>query len=128
MVGSRPVGSGLGSTRLNTPQGSQQEIILPIPRIDEELQPDGAQSRNVGMGGLGSVQSEPILSSLNTPRVLQPEGAAVRRALELELEGSIEEVVSRLSAGGSRADSQKDQWTRLMSQRQNLLEEKVNME
>ena len=109
MVRSRPVGSGLGSTRLNTPQGSQLEIILPIPRTDEELQPDGVQSRNVGMDGLGSVQSEPVLPSLNTPRVLQPEGAAVRRALELELEGSIEEAVSRLSAGGSRVDSQRDQ-------------------
>ena len=78
------------------------------------------------MGGLGSVQSEPVLPSLNTPRVLQPEGAAIRRALELELDGSIEEVVSRLSAGGSKAGNQKDQWTRLMNQRQNLLEEKVN--
>ncbi len=84
MVGSRPVGSGLGSTRLNTPQGLQQEIVLPVPRVDGGLQPDSAQTRNVGMGGLGSVQSEPVLPSLNTPRVLRPEGAAVRRALELE--------------------------------------------
>ena len=126
MVGSRPVGSGLGSTRLNTPQGLQQEIVLPVPRVDGGLQPDSAQTRNVGMGGVGSVQSEPVLPSLNTPRVLQPEGAAVRRALGLELEGSIEEVVSRLSAGGSRMDNQKDQWAKLMGQRQNLLEEKVN--
>jgi len=30
MVGSRPVGSGLGSTRLNTPQGVQQETVLTV--------------------------------------------------------------------------------------------------
>ncbi len=101
MVGSRPVGSGFGSTRLNTPQGVQQETVLTVPRVGEGLQPENTQIRNVGMGSVGSVQSEPVLPSLSTPRVLQPEGAAVRRALGLELEGSIEEIVSRLSAGGS---------------------------
>ncbi len=104
----------------------QQETVLTVPRVGEGLQPENTQIRNVGMGSVGSVQSEPVLPSLSTPRVLQPEGAAVRRALGLELEGSIEEVVSRLSAGGSRMDNQKEQWAKLMGQRQNLLEEKVN--
>ena len=115
MVGSRPVGSGLGSTRLNTPQGSHPEAIISNPRRCVDLQPDGVHSRHGGMGGLGSVQSDPVLPSLNTPRVLQPEGAAIRRALELELDGSLEEVISRLSAGGSNDGNQKDQWAKLVN-------------
>jgi len=35
-------------------------------------------------------------------------------------------VISRLSAEGLNADNQKDQWARLMNQRQNIVEEKVN--
>jgi hypothetical protein len=78
------------------------------------------------MGGLGFVQSDSVLPSLNTPRVLQPEGVTIRRALDLDLNGSLEEVISILSAEGLNADSQKDQWVRLMNQRQSIVEEKVN--
>ncbi len=58
MVGSRPVGSGLGSTRLNTPQGLQQEIILPIPRIDEGLQPDSRDSKKSVSNNTGPIRSK----------------------------------------------------------------------
>jgi len=57
---------------------------------------------------------------------LQPEEGRIRRALELDVNGSLEEVVSRLSAGSLNADSQMDQWTKLMRQRQNMTEEKVD--
>ena len=142
VVGSRPVASGLGSTRPNILQDLQScnstnrsegatnrvqpGIVHPNPRMDVDLQPDGVRSRSTGIGGLEFVQSDSVLPSLNTPRVLRPEGVTIRRALDLDLNGSLEEVISRLSAEGLNADNQKDQWARLLKQRQNIVEEKVN--
>ena len=139
VVGPRPVASGLGSTRLNTPHGLQTYnstnrnegsasrvqpgIVLSNPRLDVDLQPDGIRPRSTGMGGLGSVRSDSVLPSLKTPRILQPEGVTTRRALDLDLNGSLEVI---LSAEGLTADNQQDQWVRLMKQRQSIVEEKIN--
>ena len=57
---------------------------------------------------------------------MQPEGVRTQRALDLDLSGSLDEVISRLSADGLNADNQKDQWAKLMKQRQSIVEEKVN--
>ena len=152
MVGSRSVASGLGSTRLNLIQdlqscnttnrseGSrrntdvgvgatnpvQPETVPPNLRVDADLQPDGVRSISAGVGGIEFVQSDSVQPSLNTPRVLQPEGVRTRRALDLDLNGSLEEVISRLSADGLNADNQKDQWAKLMKQRQSIVEEEVS--
>ena len=42
------------------------------------------------------------------------------------MNGSLEEVISRLSAGSLNADSQTDQWTKLMRQCQSITEENVD--
>ena len=141
-VGSRSVASGLGSTRLNMIQDLQScnttnqselsrrnadvgvgatnlvqpEIVPPNLRMDADLQPDGVRSISTGVGGLEFVQSDSILPSLNTPRVLQPEGVRIRRALDLDLNRSLEEVISRSSAEGLNAHNQMDQWAKLMKQ------------
>lgn len=59
-----------------------------------------------GMGGTGSVQSEPVHPSLNTPVVLQPDGAPARRVLDLNISGSIDDIISRLSEGGWKTNDQ----------------------
>ena len=56
---------------------------------------------------------------------MQPEGVRTQRALDLDLSGSLDEVISRLSADGLNADNQKDQWAKLMKQCQSIVEEKV---
>ena len=112
---------GVGST------GSVQPGIIPLcPGMENDLQPDGVHGSNTGVGGTESVQSESVQPSLNTPRIFQPEGGRIRRALELDVNGSLEEVISRLSAGSLNDDSQMDQWTKLMRQRQGITEEKVD--
>ena len=65
-------------------------------------------------GGMGSVQSEPVHPSLNTPIVLQPYGVPTRRVLDLDTSGSIDEIMSRLSAEGLRTNDQAEQWSKLM--------------
>ena len=62
------------------------------------------------MGGTEFVQSDSIQPSLNIPRVFQPEGVRTRRALDLDLNGSLDEVISRMSVDGLNADNQKDQY------------------
>ena len=160
MVGSRPVISGLGSTRPNliqdshthnTPGRSEVDIrddygvsrrsnvvgvgatdsvqpgtVPPSQRTEAALQPDGIRSRTTEVEGIESVQSDSVQPSLNTPRVLQPEGGRIRRALDLDVNGSLDELISRLSAGSLNADSQMDQWAKLMKQNQSIDEEKVD--
>ena len=104
----------------------QPETVPPNLRVDADLQPDGVPSISAGVGGIEFVQSDSVQPSLNTPRVLQPEGVRTRRALDLDLNGSLEEVISRLSADGLNADNQKDQWAKLMKQRQSIVEEEVS--
>ena len=62
------------------------------------------------MGGTEFVQSDSVQPSLNTPRVLQPKGVRIQRVLDLDLNGSLDEVISRMSADGLNADNQKDQY------------------
>jgi len=62
------------------------------------------------VGGIESVQPDSVQPSLNTPRVLQPEEVRTWRALDLDLNGSLDEVISRLSASGLNADNQTDQY------------------
>jgi hypothetical protein len=57
---------------------------------------------------------------------LQPEGVRTTRALDLDLNGSLDEVISRLSAGGLSAHDQTEHWAKLMRQRQNIVEERID--
>lgn len=57
---------------------------------------------------------------------MQPEGVRTTRALNLDLNGSLDEVISRLSAGGLSADDQTEHWAKLMRQRQNIVEERID--
>jgi len=112
---------GVGST------GSVQPGTIPLCQgMENDLQPDGVRFRNTGVGGIESVPSESIQPSLNTPRVLQPEGARTRRVLEWDQNGSLDEVISRFSARGLSTDGQAESGTGLRRQNQNSLEEKIN--
>ena len=55
---------------------------------------------------MGSVQSEPAHPILNTPIVLQPDGAPIRRVLDLDVNGSMDEVLSRFSGGSLNVNDQ----------------------
>lgn len=44
----------------------------------------------------------------------------------MDLNGSLDEVISRLSAGGLSADDQTEHWAKLMRQRQNIVEERID--
>ena len=79
-----------------------------------------------GVRGAGSVQSEPVYPSLNTPRILQSGVTPSMRVLSLDTSESIDEIVSRLSVEGCKSNDQIEQWSKLMKHRQNLVEEKVN--
>lgn len=57
---------------------------------------------------------------------MQPEGVRTTRALNLDLNGSLDEVISRLSAGGLSADDQTEHWAKLIREHQNIVEEKID--
>ena len=92
-VSRRNAAVGVGAT-----DSVQPETISPSQRIDTALQPDDARSKITGVGDIEFVQSDSVQPSLNTPRVLQPKGVRTLRALDLDLNGSLDEVISRLSA------------------------------
>jgi len=127
MAGSGSVQSGPGSTRLADGQDLQPHNTPGWSRTGAEYKPSIISSdRLAGVGGSGSVQSEPVHPILITPRVLQSDGMPSRRVLDLDTRGSIDEIISRLSIEGFGNNDQAEQWFKLMKHRQNLVEEKVD--
>ena len=102
--------SGPGTARLTDRQDPQSRNTPDQSRVDAGCMPSiPSGSRVTGMGGMGSVQSVPVHPSLNTPIVLKPDGVPTRRVLDLYTSGSIDKIMSRLSAEGLRTNDQAEQ-------------------
>ena len=104
----------------------QPGTVTPSQRNRTVLQPEEIHPRVIGVGGIEPVHPDSVLPSLNTPRVLQPEGARTRRVLELNQNGSPDEVISRFSARDLSTDGQAESGAGLRRQNQDSLEEKIN--
>ena len=104
----------------------QPGTVTPSQRNRTVLQPEEIHPRVIGVGGIEPVHPDSVLPSLNTPRVLQSEGARTRRVLELNQNGSPDEVISRFSARDLSTDGQAESGAGLRRQNQDSLEEKIN--
>ena len=119
MVGSGPIPSGPGPSRLNNIQDPQSRNT-PCRRIADADKETRTPIRSGGtvMGGTGSVPSEPAPGPLrlNTPLAPRPDGLPSKRIVDLDFKRSIDEIVADFPRAerDSNSENHVEHWMRLM--------------